>query len=248
MKRLLLIFGAVLAVAAAAQTTPPSAVTQQPSTNQQQEQGERRRGARDGFTRGVGGTIQSITADGFTLTNREGKTATVKINAETQFRRDGQSAKLSDFKVGDMVMVRGESSGENTWTASMVGTRTGMGQGGPGGQGAQNGQGMKRMREGLGKEFIAGEVKSIDGTKLTIARPDGQTQTIEVDENTSFKKGQESITLPDIKVGDRVMGRGKLNSAGVFVPETLNIGGMGRFGEARRGPRPEGQPSAPPKQ
>jgi hypothetical protein len=84
----------------------------------------------------------------------------------------------------------------------------------------------------------------MDGTQLTIARPDGETQTIEVDENTSFRKGRESITLPEIKVGDHVFGRGQLDSAGVFVPRVLNLGEirmmMGGGGE--RQPAPPQQP------
>ena len=75
----------------------------------------------------------------------------------------------------------------------------------------------------MGKKFIVGEVKAINETKLTIARPDGQTQEIEVDENTSFKKGSESITLPDIKVGDFVRGRGELKDS-TFVPKELIVG------------------------
>jgi len=78
-------------------------------------------------------------------------------------------------------------------------------------------------REDMGKKFIVGEVKAIQETKLTIARPDGQTQDIEVDENTSFKKGTESVTLPDIKVGDFVRGRGELKD-NVFVPKELIVG------------------------
>ena len=62
----------------------------------------------------------------------------------------------------------------------------------------------------MGKKYILGTVKAINETKLTIARTDGQTQDIEVDENTSFRKSRDSITLPDIKVGDFVMGRGEI--------------------------------------
>src|SRR5207248_4396247 len=123
----------------------------------------------------------------------QGKTVTVKVTPDTRFRKDRQDAKFSDFKAGDMVMVGGEPAGADTWTARFVASRTGGL--GPGGEG-----GMQAMREGIGKQFIAGEVKAIDGTKLTIARPDGQTQTIEVDENTSFRKERQSITLPEIKV------------------------------------------------
>ena len=100
-------------------------------------------------------------------------------------------------------------------------------QGGMGGMGA----GRQINPEDMGKKFIAGEVKAINETKLTVARPDGQTQDIEVDENTSFKKGGESITLADIKVGDFVAGPGELKD-NIFVAKELRagrprMGGMG---------------------
>jgi hypothetical protein len=87
------------------------------------------------------------------------------------------------------------------------------------------------MREGLGKNFIMGEIKAINGTQIEIARPDGQTQTIAVDENTSFHKNRESVTLADFKAGDRVFGRGEVKN-NVFVAASLNEGqpGMGRGG------------------
>jgi hypothetical protein len=91
-------------------------------------------------------------------------------------------------------------------------------------------QGMQaNFREGLGKRFIMGEIKSINGTQIEIARPDGVTQTISVDENTSFKKDSESITLADLKPGDRVFGRGELKND-VFVAAELNSGQMRRGG------------------
>jgi hypothetical protein len=83
--------------------------------------------------------------------------------------------------------------------------------------------GAVTSREDLGKKFIAGQVKSISGTKLTILRPDKQTQEIAVDENTSFKKGNESITLLDIKAEDFVFGPGTVQN-GTFVPKQLNVG------------------------
>jgi hypothetical protein len=196
----------------AAQTSDKSATPDKPAASEGQQRREGR-GMRD--RQGVAGTIGAIKSDGFTVKTMDGKTVTVKVTGETRFRKDRQDAKLADFKPGDMVMVGGEPAGQDTWTARFVATRQGMGEGN-----------MQAFREGMGKQFIAGEVKAIDGTKLTIARLDGQTQTIEVDENTSFRKGRESITLPDIKVGDHVFGRGAVNSAGVFVPTVLNSGEM----------------------
>ena len=64
----------------------------------------------------------------------------------------------------------------------------GAGTGGPGGPGAGGPPSAEQMQQmELGTKFIAGEVKSIEKTKLTILRPDGQTQVIQADENTSFQ-------------------------------------------------------------
>ena len=159
---------------------------------------------------GVAGTITAIDGNTFTIKTRDGQTAQVTVSDKTEYRKDRQPAKASDFKVGDLIFVRGERTGDNAWQAEMVGARSG-------------GPGAGNFREGLGKEFIAGEVKAINGTQLTIQRPDGVAQTISVDENTSFRKEGESVTLADLKVGDHVFGRGQLKND-VFVPAVLNVG------------------------
>ena len=185
----------------------------------QEQQGRERRGP------GVGGTITAISNDSINLKTMDGQSAQVVLSNKTEYRKDRQPAKLADFKVGDMVFVRGEKSESGAWQAQVVAARSvggpGGGAGGAGGMGG--GQFREQFRENMGKKFIAGEVKSIDGTKLTIARPDGVTQTIAVDENTSFRKNGESVTLADIKPGDQVYGQGELKND-VFVPTVLNVG------------------------
>jgi hypothetical protein len=180
--------------------------------------------------RGTGGTISEINRDTITLKDMQGTTVTVKVTPSTVYRKEGQPAKLADFKVGDMIVVRGDSTGENSWTAIGIMTNPGA----------------ARMREELGKKFIAGEVTGIEGTKLTIKRIDGETQIIEVDENTSFRNAKrESITLADIKVGDHVMGRGDLKDD-TFVPSVLNVGAPGEMRMRRPGgPPPADQPDKP---
>lgn len=216
----------------------------QPVQGEERPQTEPRRGGFGGH--GVGGTIQSINGDTLTVSLRDGSTVTVKTTSDTRFIREGQAAKLSDFKVGDRVMIGGASTSENTWTANLVATpgmmmRRGQGEGQGTGEGQGRGAMMERMREGLGKEFVAGEVKSIDGTTLVVHGPDDKDYTARVDENTSFHRGRDSITFPEIKVGDRVMGRGKPNSSGVFIFENLNVGGFGGGGDRRNFP-PASQP------
>jgi len=201
------------------QTAPanPAPQDQSPSA----AQGSPRNGHRPP---GVAGTITAIDANALTIKTQDGQSAQVTLSGKTQYRKNREAATLGDFKVGDMVFVRGEKTGDNLWQAEMVGTRT-------------RGESPDNFREGLGKRFIAGEVKSIQGTQLTIQLPDGVTQTISVDENTSFRKEGESITLGDLKAGDHVFGRGELKN-GVFVPAVLNLGEP-KFGMQHKDGPPE---------
>ena len=161
-----------------------------------------------------------------TLKTFDGKTASIILSDGTQFHIDRQPAKLSDFKVGDAVLVRGEASGDNAWQAELVAKRA-------------NNAGEAEFRDALGKRFIVGEVKAINGVQLTILRPDGVTQTITVDENTSFRKEGESVTLADFKVGDHVFGRGEVKD-GVFVPAVLGWGDpMKMFSGQAEGTKPQ---------
>ena len=207
----LLLFSAVLW--AQEQATPP------PEASPQSQGDMGGRGMRRGP--GVAGTITAISDSSITVKTQEGKSAQVNLSPQTKFRKQRQDAKLADFKVGDEIFVRGQSAGADTWTAEIVAGRP-----------AGGGQFEQRMREGMGKEFIAGEVTAINGVQLTIKRPDGVSQTISADEGTSFRRQQESITLADIKVGDHVFGRGAVKND-VFVPATLNVGDPGMM---RRGP------------
>lgn len=173
----------------------------------------------------VFGKVTAVSKDSLTVSPTQGGDAvTVKVGENTRVTKERQPVKLEDIKTDDTVFVRGKLNG-NVMDAAMVGVvppemlqrMQNRGMGGGGSMGGFN-------PEDMGKKFIAGEVKTINETKLTIARPDGQTQEIEVDENTSFRKGMESITLPDIKVGDFVRGRGELKN-NVFVPKELVVGG-----------------------
>jgi hypothetical protein len=188
-----------------------------------------------------------------------GDAVTVKVGDTTRVTKERQPIKLSDIKTNDMVFARGQLSG-TAMTAAIVGVITpemaqriqqggfgmGRGNGGGGGGRGEGGAGFGGgaggfNRDDLGKKFIAGEVKAINETKLTIARPDGQTQEIEVDENTSFKRGNESITLPDIKVGDFVRGAGELKN-NVFVPTELAVGRPPRMRMGDSGNPPQANP------
>lgn len=184
----------------------------------------------------VMGKVTKVSSDSIVINNLNGSAITIKVSDQTRVMQGREPTKVSDIHVDDVVFARGQLSGAvmNALVVSKVDpAMTQRMQQGPMG-------GMSP--EDLGKKFIAGEVKAIDELKLTIAMPNQKTQTIEVDENTSFKKGSESVTLADIKVGDFVRGPGELKS-GVFVPRELSIGrpqmrmirGPGSVGSGGRG-------------
>src|SRR6202008_3922567 len=139
----------------------------------------------------------------------DGATVTVKITDKTEYRKERQSAKLEDFKVGDVVFVRGQENADHTVTAQVIGGAAG---------GVIGGRGVGE----LGKDFAVAEVKSIEAPKLTILRPDNVTQTLELNEDTSLRRGRDSITMADIQPGDHVFVRGAVAND-VFVPKNVMV-------------------------
>jgi Domain of unknown function (DUF5666) len=163
---------------------------------------------------GVFGKITAIHADSFEVAGPEGSNVIVKLTESTEFRKDRQPVKRADFKVGDMVFVRGEQNPDHTWTAQMVGMRTGNAP-----------EGRERFfgpQGTLGKDFVVGEVKAIDAPKITVLRSDNVTQAIELNEETSLRKGRESVTMADVQVGDHVFARGAMQND-VFVPKMVMV-------------------------
>jgi len=196
------------------------------------------------------GKITALHDNSMEVLDTNGDTISVKFNGQTQFRKDRQPAKRTDFKVGDIILVRGQEASDHSWTAEVVAARSLNGQGGPGGPGGRGGpggggpgaRGGFAQQGTLGKDYVAGEIKKIDAPKLTVLRSDDVTQTLELNEDTSMRKGRDSITMADIQPGDHVFARGALEN-NVFVPKTVVVIGpeqwkrMQKFGQQAGGGR-----------
>jgi hypothetical protein len=218
--------------------------TQATAANQEQggpPAGRARGESRESRGPGVFGKIVAIGNGAIELTKPDGATVTVKITDKTEFRKERQSAKLEEFKVGDMVFVRGEENADHSVTAQMIG-------------GAQGGTMGGRGSGELGKDFVVGEVKSIDAPKLTVLRPDNVTQTLELNEETSLRRGRDSITMADIQPGDHVVVRGAVQN-NAFVPKNVMVLSPEQWKQMEEmrkmigpaGPAPAGKPGAAPK-
>ena len=180
----------------------------------------------EGRRPGVFGKITEIQGDSLEVTAPDGNKVKLKLTSSTEFRKDRQPAKLSDFQVGDAVGVRTDQANGNPATAVMVAAggfaMRGQGEGGGRGHGQGGGAGMMAIAGTLGKDYVVGEVKTIDAPKLTVMRPDNVTQTLELNEETSLRKGRDSITMADIQAGDHIFARGAVQNK-VFVPKDVRV-------------------------
>ncbi len=205
-----------LAGAQSPQSDAPQTPAAPPSKVQAGPEGGRRGG--EGRGRGVFGKISAIQSDSIELTGQDGNKFSVKVTGSTEFRKERQPAKMSDFKVGDTVAVRTNQDSGSTAGATAV-----MIVAVPAGGFAGRGGGGQFMMQGtMGKDYVVGEVKSIDAPKLIIVRTDSVTQTLELNEDTSLRRGRDSITMADIQPGDHVFARGAMAND-VFVPKNVMV-------------------------
>jgi Domain of unknown function (DUF5666) len=177
-------------------------------------------GPDDGQRMPVFGKITTLGPKSIEIQNVNGENVVIKLTDKTEFRKDRQPAKRTDFKVGDIILVRGEENADHSWNAQIIAARSMNGPGGLGGPGGPNGP--RREAGTLGKDFVTGEIKNVDAPKLSVLRTDNVTQTIELNEDTSLRKGRDAITMADIQQGDHVFARGGLEN-NVFVPKVVVI-------------------------
>ncbi len=182
----------------------------------------------------VAGTVTAIGASDLTVKTGEGEVYKVTYSVNTHFMKDRQPSKSGDIKVGDTVIAAGVVDPKAKSIAAAFVAELDPEQ-------------AKRIHEAqanYGKTWLGGRVSGIDETKLTITGMDGKPATFIVDENTSFKKRRDSITLADVKLGDRVRVEGAVKG-GTFVASTLSV--FEPRPEGERGPREGmGAPGAAP--
>lgn len=180
----------------------------------------------------VRGTVTAVSGDNISVKTETGDLYKVETGPNTRFRKQRDLIKISDIHVGDMVGAAGDKDEKAKTLGAMFVMLIDKEQ-------------YEKAKADFGKTWTAGTIQSIDETKITVKRPDNVVQTIVVDENTSFRKHRDSITLPDIKVGDNVTARGSVQN-GSFLATVLNVGGPGGERGGFGGGGNRGQAGPPP--
>ena len=132
--------------------------------------------------RGVQGTVTAVAGDKLTLKTENGQVFQVVTTPNTTVRRGREPMKLAEVHAGDGVGAMGEIDAPNKTVHALY-------------LFVVDAEQLKKARESLGKTTIAGKITAIDELKLTVLRPDGVSQTIAVDEDTSFKRGGRGLGL-----------------------------------------------------
>lgn len=207
------------------------------------------RGMMGGVTgRGVMGIVTEIAPDHFTVKVDSGDLYTVHYSVNTRMMKapprpasDQQdrgpylglpvSIKAADIKVGDAI----GASGEMDPAAKSVGAIA-IFQIDP-----DTARRLRQMQANYGKTWLMGRVTAVNETQVTIqGGPDNATHTFSADENTTFRKRREPITLADIQPGDVVRVEGELKN-NIFAATTVSV--MGPRPDRSDRPNP---PSSPP--
>jgi hypothetical protein len=214
-----------------------------------------------GQGRSVMGTVTEVAGDHYTVKTDAGDVYTVHYSANTHIikappmrRGEGGAAaprdrsadaeagrgqgpgqgpqviKATDIKVGDFINAGGEIDANAKSIGAVFISQLDPEQ-------------VKAMRDHMaafGKTWLGGRVTAVDGVKVTVkGGPGDASHTFVADENTTFRKRRDPITLGDIQVGDMVNIEGAVKE-GNFVASSVQV--MGAPG----GPGERGGAGAPP--
>jgi len=235
-----IVTGLALGLAASAQdpSTAPASAQSQPQTQNGQGSrgGGRGWGGGTGMGRGVMGTVTEVAADHYAIKTETGETYTVHYSANTRIvkqpaRQPGESAngggrergqgqggnppqaiKATDIKVGDAIAAMGEIDAAQKSVGAVMVMQIDP----------ERAKQMREMQANYGKTWLMGKVTAIDGVKVTLmGSVDNAAHTFVADENTTFRKRRDPITLADIQVGDMVRAEGAVKD-GAFLATTVN--------------------------
>ena len=135
-----------------------------------------------------------------------------------------QELKPTDIKVGQPIAALGEVDAASKSVGAMTVVL----------MDPERARQMQEMQANFGKTWLQGKVTAVDGVKVTLlAGVDHASHTFAVDENTTFRKRRDPVTLADVQVGDTVRVEGAVKG-GTFVAATVVVMGM-----------PQGAPAMP---
>ena len=203
-----------------------------------------------GTGRGINGIVTEVAADHYTVRTDAGEVYIVHFSVNTRILKqqagprapvggaahdrrprgsaaDGADAgpesalppvalRPADIKVGDAVAAMGEvDSAAKSVGAIMILQID-----------PERARQLREFQANFGKTWLLGKVTAINETTVSLlSSVDNASHAFVADENTTFRKRREPITLADIQVGDMVRVEGAVKD-GIFVATVVGVMGM----------------------
>ena len=238
--------GVVFSLPAVAQDANPASSPEPGQSSSPQSGWQGRRGGGWGMGmgqgRGVFGTVTEAAVDHFTVKTDEGEVYTIHFSANTRIvkapeRRRGEGGeaggeggnppqllKATDIKAGDAITAGGETDAANKSVGAVFIALLDP----------EQASRIREMQANFGKTWLTGKVTAMDGVKVTLqGGPGDAVHSFVADEDTTFRRRREPITLADVQVGDVLRVEGGVKD-GAFVAKSVAV--MGGQGGAPRQP------------
>ena len=229
----------------AQESTPPS-----PTENQTGPTNTRHgMGGMSAMGRGIMGTVTEVAPDHFLVKNGANEIYTIHYSVNTRVMKQPMPAtgsspdhltgsgsppisiKATDIKVGDAI----GAGGETDEAAKSVGAVFIMLLD------PERARQMREMQGNFGKTWLMGSVTAINEARVTLhSGVDNADHTFQADENTSFRKRRDPITLSDVQVGDNIRVDGSIKNS-QFVASAVTV----MMPRATGGPAKRPGPDAP---
>jgi hypothetical protein len=195
--------------------------------------------------RGVLGTVTEVAADHYTVKTATGDLYTVHFSVNTRILKGGaqrrgqtegepsgsppEPIKPTEIKVGDAIAANGEIDAAAKSIGAIV-----IFQIDP-----ERAKQMREMQANYGKTWLMGKVTAVNELTISLeGGPDNASHTFVADENTTFRKRREPITLADIQVGDMVRVEGALKGGTFTASAVADMGTPPQGGMQPRGSEP----------
>jgi hypothetical protein len=183
-----------------------------PGTAQDEGQDDPSAGIAQLFDQGNGirGVVTASQGGSFVIRTDEGETYKIFYGPNTRVMKDRQPLEAGEIRTGDMLVAAGQLDKKAKTLGAVFLYDVDAAE-------------VRKARQGFGKTWTAGKVTAIHDLRITIERAgDKQTQTVAVDENTSFRKSREDVTLADVKVGNFISAQGALHND-LFTATILRV-------------------------
>ncbi len=177
---------------------------------------------------GVSGTITAINGTNLMVSGRQGFgnagtaiTYTVDTSAAKVFK-DNVASSLSTLAVGNSLRIEGTISGTNIAATSIRFNSNGGPQGmRTNGKGERFGSSTIPAITGNGQPVVAGSVTAISGATITVATRSGIQYTVDT-ASAKIVKGQATISLANVMVGDTVVVQGLTSGTSITASSVID--------------------------